>query len=133
MVHRSILFFLILIAAPVAAAAGPCFEDLSPADVAARLAVPGDEPVILDVRTVGEFAGRDGHIDGALLVPLDRLEEALPRLQQLADREVIVVCRSGNRSSVASRLLCGAGFARVANLDGGMSHWSRSGLPVVRD
>jgi rhodanese-related sulfurtransferase len=133
MSRRPLLLLLILAALPVAAAAAPCFADLSPADVAARLEGMGEEPVILDVRTPGEFVGRDGHIEGALLVPLDQLEETLPKLRPLADREVIVVCHSGNRSSVASRMLCGAGFTQVANLDGGMSRWRRSGLPVVRD
>ncbi len=133
MPRKPTILLLALIALPWAAIAAPCFEDLSPADVVERLAGSVEAPVILDVRTPGEFVGRDGHIEGALLVPLDQLEETLPRLRLLADREVIVVCHSGNRSSVASRMLCGAGFTQVANLDGGMSRWRRSGLPVVRD
>lgn len=133
MFRSTSLLFIALFTVPLAATAAPCFEDLSPTDVVERLTESTTAPVILDVRTPGEFVGRDGHIEGALLIPLDQLEEALPKLQQLADREVIVVCHSGNRSSVASRMLCRAGFAHVANLDGGMSRWRISGLPVVRD
>jgi len=127
------LILIVLFILPLSANAAPCFQDVSPTDVVERLEEADTTPVILDVRTPREFTGRDGHIEGALLVPLDKLEDALPRLQQLVDREVIVVCHSGNRSTVASRMLCSAGFTRVANLDGGMSGWRKIGLPVARD
>jgi len=118
---------------PLSASAADCFEDVSPAEAADLIEGSPNQPVILDVRTEEEFTGRLGHIEGALLVPLDQLDRALPRLQQLADREVIVVCRSGNRSTVASMMLCGAGFTRVTNLSGGMSRWRSAGLPVARE
>ncbi len=131
---RSLALLLFLAAiAPLSASASDCFEDVSPSEVVDLLDGSPVRPVILDVRTEEEFTGRLGHIEGALLIPLAQLDRALPQLQQLADREVIVVCRSGNRSAVASMMLCGAGFSRVTNLSGGMSRWHGIGLPVARD
>ncbi len=120
----------IALAAPAYATAA-CHEDLNATQADERIAAA--EAIVLDVRTGGEFRSSTGHIDGALLVPVDQLEAALDQLADLRDRPVIVVCRSGNRSAVASRILCRAGFAEVFNLSGGMNAWLRAGLPVVRE
>jgi len=53
------------------------------------------------------------------------------RLDELArDRPIVAVCRSGARSAQASVLLAKSGFARVANLAGGMLRWRGEGQPV---
>jgi rhodanese-related sulfurtransferase len=52
--------------------------------------------------------------------------QELPR-----EREIVCVCRSGNRSSSAARQLSAAGF-KAANLRGGMIAWRRAGLPVKK-
>ena len=75
--------------------------------------------IILDVRTPGEY--RDGHIPGARLIPLDELPN---RLQDVPKEEkVYVICRSGNRSSQAVRLLRDKGFGNVYNVTSGMNGW----------
>lgn len=84
--------------------------------------------VIVDVREADEW--RQGHIDGALHLPLSRIAE-LPQ-QVGRDEEVIVVCRSGNRSSVATGALMRGGYGNVSNLNGGMIAWQRRRLPVRR-
>lgn len=61
--------------------------------------------VVVDVRTPAEFA--EGHVEGALNVPVDQLPARLSELP--ADRTVIVYCRSGARSSAAARTLRAAG------------------------
>ena len=85
------------------------------------------KPFLLDVRQPEEF--RSGHIPGAKLIPLGELRQRINELPK--DREIICVCRSGNRSGSATRQLTEAGF-RVRNLNGGMIAWSRANYPVKR-
>lgn len=112
-----------------ASARAACHEDVAADD--AHQQIEAGDVIVLDVRTPGEFASHTGHIDGAVLVPLDQLEAVLGRLESGKDRTFIVVCRSGNRSAVASQILCDGGFSDVFNLSGGMNAWIRAGLPVV--
>lgn len=84
-------------------------------------------PYLLDVRTPQEY--QQGHINGAELIPLDELPKKMSRIPK--NREVICICHSGNRSSVAANHLSAAGY-KVSNLRGGMSNWMRAGLPVKR-
>lgn len=84
-----------------------------------------DALFVLDVRQPQEFSG--GHIKGAKLIPLNELGKRMKEIPQ--DKEILVVCRSGSRSSMAARQLAGAGF-KVINLRGGMMAWSHAGLPI---
>lgn len=85
------------------------------------------KPLLLDVRQPEEY--RAGHIQGSKLIPLGELQQRLNELPR--DREIICVCRSGNRSGSATRLLTSAGFQAV-NMRGGMIRWSQAGLPVKK-
>lgn len=87
-----------------------------------------DAVFLLDVREPAEFRGELGHVRGAVLIPLGELRAALGRVPK--DRPVVAICRAGARSGHAALLLEKEGYARVANLAGGMVHWSASGLPV---
>jgi rhodanese-related sulfurtransferase len=82
-------------------------------------------PFLLDVRTPVEY--KQGHVNGAELIPLDELSVKMSRIPK--DRDVICICESGSRSSVAARQLSSLGY-RVSNMKGGMSRWMRAGLPV---
>ncbi len=84
--------------------------------------------IVLDVRELYEW--RDGHIPGAVHIPLSALGARLRELD--TSKEVIAVCRSGNRSMVAAKILAASGFTQVSNLSGGMIAWSRQGLAVRR-
>jgi glyoxylase-like metal-dependent hydrolase (beta-lactamase superfamily II) len=103
-----------------------------PHELHARLRAASSLPVVLDVREPEEFTGELGHVEGALLVPLDALASRLPKLIGYMEREVVVVCRAGARSGSAAAMLQRAGFTRVANLEGGMLAWALEGLPVQR-
>ena len=92
--------------------------------VHARLA-GSSGPLVLDVREPAEF--RAGHIPGARHIPLAALKQRMHGLPR--DREIVCVCRSGNRSRAAVSQLTAAGFQAV-NLRGGMLAWSGAGLPV---
>ncbi len=79
---------------------------------------------IIDVRDPMEFGGPLGHIPGSLLVPLDELVARVSEISK--ERPIVTVCRSGVRSAQASVLLGKQGYARVANLAGGMLRWRAS-------
>jgi glyoxylase-like metal-dependent hydrolase (beta-lactamase superfamily II)/rhodanese-related sulfurtransferase len=83
---------------------------------------------LIDVREADEFTGSLGHIAGAKLVPLGSLMQRFSEIEK--DKPVVVVCRSGARSAQATVMLKNAGFAKVANLAGGMLRWRAQHLPV---
>ncbi|MFM9372735.1 rhodanese-like domain-containing protein [Streptomyces sp. Da 82-17] len=88
------------------------------------------ELTVIDVRTPGEYAG--GHLPGALNVPLDQLQRALPDIRHAAERgEVLVVCASGARSENACRTLAEHGI-RTATLTGGTGAWAAAGHDLHR-
>lgn len=84
--------------------------------------------VIVDVREANEW--REGHIPGAVHIPLGQLSSQIGRFDR--SQELIMVCRSGNRSAAASGALTQAGYEKVSNLQGGMIAWSSRRLPVKR-
>jgi NADPH-dependent 2,4-dienoyl-CoA reductase/sulfur reductase-like enzyme/rhodanese-related sulfurtransferase len=83
-------------------------------ELASWPALDTTDAFLLDVREVEEF--RDGHIDGAVNIPLGKLRARVNELPR--DREIWVYCRAGHRSYYASRFLAQNGF-RVRNLPGG--------------
>jgi rhodanese-related sulfurtransferase len=85
------------------------------------------KPFLLDVRTPDEF--KQGHVLGAVLIPLDELSVKLVRIPK--DRQIICICATGSRSSNAARQLNSMGY-KVNNMHGGMSHWIHAGLPVQK-
>lgn len=93
------------------------YDELA-AEELARVMGTGSEPFLLDVREADEVTAWP--MPGALNIPLGELGARVAELP--SDRRVVVFCASGNRSSVASKALAGAGFD-VANLSGGMAAW----------
>ncbi|QLJ04135.1 rhodanese-like domain-containing protein [Streptomyces sp. NEAU-sy36] len=88
------------------------------------------ELTVIDVRTPGEYAG--GHVPGALNIPLDQLDRALPDIRGAAERgEVLVVCASGARSEKACAQLAAQGI-RAATLAGGTGAWAAQGNELDR-
>jgi rhodanese-related sulfurtransferase len=83
---------------------------------------------LLDVRTPDEYAQE--HIDGAVLIPLQVLNENLNQLQSVKGKKMIVYCHSGNRSVAASRILAKNGFIPL-NVKGGITQWKSDGYSVV--
>jgi sulfur dioxygenase len=87
-------------------------------------------PLVIDVREDSEFHGELGHIPGATLMPLRTLAGRATELEVGKEIRVVVVCRSGVRSSTAAAILTSLGFEDVSNLKGGMLAWHDLGLPV---
>ncbi|MFS1511274.1 rhodanese-like domain-containing protein [Chengkuizengella sp. SCS-71B] len=74
---------------------------------------------MIDVREVDEI--KEGMIEGATHIPLGLLEFRLHELDR--SREYIMICRSGNRSGIATQYLKSQGF-KVKNMIGGMLEWT---------
>jgi len=88
-----------------------------------------DAVTIVDVRSNAEFNGDLGHLEGSLLIPLSELRE---RIDEVPDNKpVVAICQSGKRSAMATQILKSAGRAAVANIPGGIIHWSRLALPGI--
>lgn len=81
---------------------------------------------VLDVRTQEEWD--EYHAPNTTLIPLDQLASRINELPK--DREIVVVCRSGNRSQQGRDILLNAGFSQVTSMTGGLSEWRASGYPI---
>lgn len=91
----------------------------------------GQAPVLLDVRRVDEY--RDGHIAGALNIPVEQLAGRYTALGVPREREIVVYCASGRRAARARELLEARGYGHVRLLDGSIDAWRREQLPLVRE
>jgi phage shock protein E len=98
------------------------------AQTAQALWAQKEDIFILDVREESEYS--EGHIPGATLIPLGQLPDRLSEIP--ANKTVIAVCRSGNRSGKATNLLRTQGFDNVHNMQGGMLAWSGAGYEVEK-
>jgi rhodanese-related sulfurtransferase len=83
-----------------------------------------DDIVILDVRTPQEYNGELGHLERSILIPVQQLERRVNELDQYRDREIVVICRTDNRSRAAASILREYGFEHVAFVRGGMVGWN---------
>lgn len=86
-------------------------------------------PLLLDVRNPSERQQK--RIADSIGVPLNRLRESMSRLPD--DRELLVYCAGGYRSSIAASLLQDRRFAPVREIAGGIAAWEAAGLPVEKE
>ena len=96
-------------------------------DVETAHALHGNPNVfMLDVREPDEYSA--GHIPGITLIPMG---EIIDRLNEIpTDQEVIVTCRTGNRSAQIADLLREQGFTNIHNMEGGIVAWEEAGYAV---
>ena len=121
-------------------------KEIMPWDLAGRLQQPRP-PLLLDIREPQEFDAL--HIAGSISVPRGVLEAAcdwdyddtVPELAGGREREIVVLCRSGNRSVLAAHTMQRMGFQQVVSLRTGVRGWNdfeqplvdREGVPVDPD
>lgn len=79
----------------------------------------GDGAIFIDVREQYEFD--EAYIEGFVNYPLSTLEETYNQLPE--DKEIFIICRSGNRSMQAGTLLQEKGFENITNVQGAMLDW----------
>lgn len=88
------------------------------------------DAVIIDVRPMADFS--KGHIINAVNIPMNGFKDQLQTLGKFKGRPVIMACRSGSQSGMASKILRQNGFETVYNLRGGIMAWQNANLPVSR-
>ena len=86
-------------------------------------------PVVVDVREPWEY--KQGHVPGAILMPLGQLASLVGTLD--TEKPVAVICASGSRSQSAAALLGQKGFKTIYNVVGGTGAWRYDNLPLARD
>lgn len=87
--------------------------------------------VILDVRTPQELNGPLGHIEGVVNIPLQELDKRVGELDKYKDKEIAVICRTGHRSSIASKILIKDGF-KIENVAGGMTQYRKDETKQIK-
>ncbi len=90
----------------------------------------GTDVLVLDVRKPEDFNGEQGHIAGALNIPLPELPARLVELNERQQRPIVTICRTDRMSAEAARLLAQQGFTDVRVARMGMTDWNRNGYPV---
>lgn len=96
---------------------------------AAVLLINRHNPIILDVRDFNHFD--QGHIQGALNIPIVDLPQGNGKLDKDKNRAVLLVCEQGMQSGKAAQLLLKQGLKNLSILQGGLQAWLKDGLPVV--
>jgi rhodanese-related sulfurtransferase len=93
-------------------------------DRVAELTASG-EVQLVDVRTHAEYAA--GHLEGSENIPFDELAARAEELDR--SRPVVLVCRSGGRSAVATQAFAASGW-QAHSMAGGVVGWTERGLPL---
>ena len=88
--------------------------------------------LVLDVRTAADFVGEQGHIETAVNIPVEDLQQRMDEIGNYLEQPVAIICRTDKKSAKAALLLTEEGFADVHIVRGGMTKWIEAGLPVVR-
>ena len=123
---------------------------VSPADIVARAKATikecsvtevnqclSSDTLLIDIRELAEF--RKGHIPGSLLAPRGLLEFEIHALVERTatdpgvaaeDRDIVLYCGTGGRSSLAAQTLDSMGYCKVKSMAGGIVAWGAAGLPV---
>ncbi len=107
--------------------AAATYQEVTSAQAAELIATL--KPVIVDVRTPREY--QSGHLKGAQLIPVQEFQRRVGELAPHKNAPVFVYCRTGNRSTVAAKVLVDQGFSKVINLRYGIVEWQRTGHEIV--
>ena len=95
------------------------YEQITPEE-AKKIMDSGEEHIILDTREQDEFD--EGHIPGAILIPYTEIENKAEEMLPDKDIQILVYCRSGRRSKIASESLAKLGYTNVKEF-GGIIDW----------
>lgn len=106
--------------------------EIYPGDVAEKIK-NNEDIILLDVRTPEEY--EEIHLENALLLPVQQLsQETLSQIglgEDMRDKEIILYCRSGNRSQTAYNIMGSLGYTNIKSVAGGMIHWEEDKYPFT--
>jgi glyoxylase-like metal-dependent hydrolase (beta-lactamase superfamily II)/rhodanese-related sulfurtransferase len=103
-------------------------EMISPQD-AASLLKQDPQVKILDVRSAMEFS--QSHIEPSMNIPIDMISAKIGELSQ-SKQKYLVLCHSGTRAAMAADMLLQSGIHTVKVIEGGIAHWEKEKLPVIK-
>ncbi|MGH9380384.1 MAG: rhodanese-like domain-containing protein [Thermoanaerobaculia bacterium] len=106
------------------------FRVVRPA-VAFEILRDNPEIFVLDLRPLGAYKGDAGHLNGAVNIPLARLEERMEELARLRRRTFLVYCDDSDCGPRGMRLLRENGYRFPVLMAGGVPHWKAAGFGVV--
>ena len=114
----------------------PHIQEIMPWDLEEKLE-SDDKPLIVDIREKNEFDAM--HIANSILAPRGILEsccdydydETIPQLAAARDTEIVVVCRSGNRSALAVLTMQLMGYSKISSLKTGLKGWNEYDQPLI--
>lgn len=86
--------------------------------------------LILDVRSAADFIGEQGHIENAINIPLEELEQRLSEIDTFQEKTVMIICRTDRLSATAAQILVKHGFADVHVVKQGMTDWNKKSYPI---
>ncbi|HEV8193937.1 MAG TPA: rhodanese-like domain-containing protein [Ktedonobacterales bacterium] len=101
-------------------------EEISAREAYARLAAPGGEPLLIDVREPWEFQPR--RAQGAVNIPLSQFMQRFAEIPR--EREALIICEHGVRSLQVVQFLARKGYTHAVSVDGGTEMWEMAGLPM---
>ncbi len=87
-------------------------------------------PLIVDVRTEQEW--KEGHLEGAVLIPYDRIEQGITAVAPDKKGKIYLYCRSGRRTGIAFDALKRMGYEDLVNLETLEKASQTLGKPVVK-
>ncbi len=90
--------------------------------------IEAHKPIVLDVRTLEEY--KMGHFKNSVLIPVQDLQKRIGELSVHKSDTILIYCATGNRSTVASKILIDAGFTEVLNLRRGIVDWVKNNYLV---
>lgn len=88
-----------------------------------------EDALVLDIREASEF--KEGHIANAMNLPYASLAQRMSELDKHKSRPIILVCKTGQTVSTASKMLKEKGY-NALRLQGGMMEWNNQNLPAIR-
>lgn len=119
---KNFLFLFILIFSLQSCAQNDPSKTLTVKEFKERIIIRDSSMVILDVRTSEEVTGPLRKIDGAIHIPIQDIQNRFTELEEYKDKEIIVVCRTQNRSSKAAAFLNDKGY-NAKCVTGGMQEF----------
>jgi len=86
--------------------------------------------VFVDVREAKAF--REGHVAGSINIPFAKLKDSMSQLEKYKDTPIVLVCRYGQTTGPAGKMLVEAGYTQVYRMQGGITEWENNRFPVVK-
>jgi len=120
------LALVAVLVAAVAVAGDPAPAPVTADQVYERQQQQDASLYVLDVRAHEEYAA--GHVPGAVNIPHDQVASRLAEVPK--DKDVVLYCRSGRRSALASEVLADNGYTRLQLMQGDMPGWMAKDRPV---